>query len=317
MHRMTPFSWRVMALALLALGLGLLLLPEDFSEPIRRSVRDVARPGQFLTVSVAGWCRGGWQAVQDWQVRRADLIRIQAELKQERERGRETQSRLAHVQRQLHDTNQKLLKKVESSPSEPLFIPELIEARVLGQEVLELHQGRKLLGVGASQGVGENLLVVDPLRPTLDVGQDLGLTVHSPVFAGQAVVGRTINCGGYSCSLQSVTDAKFSGVAQVMRRTSVGLQPGPEGVVEGTGLKTCRLTGIWRREPIEVGDEVYTPSNDPLLPYQMFYGTVIRTELPEGAAHWIIELAPAASDLRLTHVQVLKPKENPLRVMAN
>ena len=317
MHRTTSFTWQVTVLTLITLGLGLLLLPEDLSEPIRRTTRDIARPGQALSSIAVQTCQSGWQAILDWQARRADLARLATELEQERKLNTEIQQRLDVLQGQLNVSERKHSEKVSGSTSELLFVPELITARVLGNETVALHQGRKILGTGSAKGVGENLLVIDPQRPTLDVGRDLGVTIHSQVFAGHAVVGRTINCGKYSCSLQSVTDPKFSGAAQLMRRTATGLQPGPEGVVEGTGQKTCHFTGIWRREPVEVGDEIYTPADDVLLPFPMYYGKVVRAELPAGTAHWIIEIEPAANELRLRHVQVLKPQANQERLAAN
>lgn len=317
MQRTSSFTWQITALALITLGLGLLLLPEELSGPFRRSTRDLSRPGQTITSFATEWCRASWRTVLAWQARRAEIIGLRTDLEQERQRTAEFQLRLAVLQQELNILERKQAEKAAGSPSNPLFVPELIEARVLGQETVALYAGRKILGVGSARGIGENLLVVDGKYPTLDVGQSQGLTVHSPVFAGPAVVGRTIQCGAYSCSLQPVTDPKFSGPAQLMRRTATGLQPGPEGVVEGTGQKHCRLTGIWRRQPVEVGDEIYTPADDPLLPYPMYYGKVIRADLPEGTAHWIIDLEPAANELRLKHVQVLKPKENPLRTVAN
>jgi cell shape-determining protein MreC len=317
MHRTSSFSWQITALALITLGLGLLLLPEDLSELVRRSARDVSRPGQFVTRCFSDWAGAARQAISAWQARRSDVVRLSEELYQEREQNAESQRRLALLQQELNVSERKRNEKISASPSNTLFVPDLIEARVLGHETVALHAGRKILGVGSAKGIGENLLVVDVRYPTLDVGTDRAVSLHSPVFAGPSVVGRTLNCGAYSCSLQPVTDAKYSGPAQLMRRTASGLQPGPEGVVEGTGQKLCRLTGIWRREPVEVGDEIYTPADDPLVPYPMYYGKVVRAELPDGTAHWIIELEPAANEQRLKHVQVLRPKENPLRILAN
>jgi cell shape-determining protein MreC len=224
---------------------------------------------------------------------------------------------LAVMLQELNESERKRAEKVSASPTNSLFIPDLIEARVIGRETVALHAGRKILGIGKAKGVGENLLVVDTKYSTLDIGKDQGLAIHAPVFAGHTVVGRTINCGGYSCSLQPVTDSQFVGAAQLMRGTATGLRPGSEGMVEGSGQKRCRLTGVWRRASVEVGDEVYTPAEDPLIPYPMYYGKVVRADLPEGAAHWIIELEPAANDMRLKHVHVLKPTENTLRVLAN
>lgn len=317
MRRTNSFSWQITALALIALGLGLLILPDDLSDPLRRTARDLSSPGQTLTSYVAGWSRAGWQVVEAWQARRSELVQLQAALELERDWNAKFQQSLARMQQELNESQRKCAEKLSANPTDSLFIPKLIEARVIGRETVALHASRKILGIGSAKGVGENLLVVDAKYSTLDVGKDQGLAIHAPVFAGQIVVGRTVNCGGYSCSLQPVTDSQFVGSGQLMRGTATGLRPGPEGVVEGTGHKRCRLTGIWRRASVEIGDEVYTSAEDPLIPHPMYYGKVVRADLPEGASHWTIELEPAANDMRLKHVHILKPTDNPLRVLAN
>lgn len=303
-------------LALSALGLGLLSLPDDFSQPIRLVARDVSRPGQTVTRICVGWGRSGWIAFREWQARLGDLKHLKQELEAARQQNRQYQQQLTDSRRQLQQATVQA-QVAASQSSEPLFQAELVEARVLGEETVALGSGRKVLGVGTSQGVGENLLVVEPGRATLDVGADLGLTIHQPVFSGEIVVGRTAMCGGYTSSLQAVSDVKFQGPAQIMRKTEAGLQPGPEGILEGAGKNLCRLSGVWHSEAVEVGDEVYTPASDPLLPHPMFYGRVVRAEPKEGMRYWEIDVEPAAKSLRLTFVRVLKPKENRARIAAN
>ena len=317
MRRSNSYSWLLTALALMALSLGLLLLPADFSNPIRLAARDVSRPGQTLTRICVNWGQASWRRALDWQARRTDIVRLKSQLDELVNQQREYQALLA-VQSQRLNQLEMLDKSNEPGVStEPLFVPHLVEARVLGQETVDLATGRKLLGVGKSQGIGENLLVIEAGRQALDVGTDLGLTMHQPVFAGQIVVGRTASCGSYSCSLQAVTDPQFQGPAQLLKKTDTGLQLGPEGVVEGTGKGLCRLTGIRSQEAVEVGDEVYTPAADPLLPHPMFYGHIVRAELKEGLTHWEIDVEPAAKNLRPTFVRVLRPQENGARIMAN
>lgn len=335
MRRSGLFTWLVTTLALSALGLGLLSLPEEFSQPIRLAALDMSRPGQTVTRAGIDWGQAGWRTCRDWQARRAELRRLQDELAAARSRQQLDQKVLADLRRQLQRAELKLSAKLAGQTSAPLFVPELIEARVLNTETASLAAGRKvpmrsLLGTGKSQGIGENLLVIDPGKATLDVGTDHGITIHQPVFSGEIVIGRTANCGSYTCSLQPVTDAKFQSPAQLLRRTESGWQAGPEGVIEGTGGARCRLTGVGHKEPVEVGDEVYTPAADPLLtgmspeaaasealPPPMFYGRVVKAAVPPGSAQWEIEVEPASTAVRPTFVWILKPKENAVRVLAN
>jgi cell shape-determining protein MreC len=307
----------MMALALSAVALGLLLLPEDFSNPIRLAARDLSRPGQTVTRICVNWGQAGWRGLRAWQARRAEIVELRERLDLELVRQRELQVLLAETRQRLQVAEARARESVPGIATEPLFGPELIEARVLGQETVASAAGRKLLGVGKSQGISENMLVIEPDRATLDIGTDHGLTIHQPVFAGEIVLGRTATCGRYSCSLQPVTDAKFLGSAQLLKKTESGLQLGPEGVLEGTGKDLCRLTGIRSEEAVEVGDEVYTPAEDPLLPHPMFYGRIVRAELKEGLSHWEIDVESASKNLRSSFVRVLRPKENGSRITAN
>ncbi len=335
MRRSGLFSWLITTLALSALSLGLLSLPEDFSQPIRLAGRDLSRPGQTVTRAGVEVCQAGLRTVRDWQARRVLLDQLQARLAAQGVRERDFQSRVADLTRRVQRAEAQRDSKIAGIPSEPLFVPELVEARVLSSETVTLASGRKmpgsrLLGTGKSQGIGENLLVLDQGRAVLDIGTNHGVAIHQPVFAGEIVIGRTANCGSYTCSLQPVTDAKFQSPAQLLRKTPSGWQTGAEGVIEGTGGERCRLTGIGVKEAVEVGDEVYSPAADPLmtglpaesdssnrLPPPMFYGHIVRAKWERGATYWEIEVEPAAKTVRPTFVWVLKPKENAVRVLAN
>ena len=335
MRRSGLFSWLITCLALSALSLGLLSLPDDFSRPIRLAGRDLSRPGQTITRAGVEVAQAGWQMIGDWQARREQLARLQAQLAEHLVRERELKSRLADASRRAQRAEAQSGSRLAGTPTLPLVVPELIEARVLSVETVLLLSGRKVpapgqLSTGKAQGIGENLLVLDQGRATLDIGTDHGLAIHQPVFAGNIVLGRTANCGSYSCSLQSVTDAKFQSPAQLLRKTDSGWLSGAEGLIEGTGGERCRLTGIDYRDAVAVGDEVYTPAADPLLsgagtesgsetslPPPMYYGRISRVQPKTGSTDWDIEVEPAAKTVRPTFVWVLKPKENAVRVLAN
>lgn len=335
MRRSGLFPWLITTLALSALALGLLSLPDDFSQPIRLAGRDLSRPGQTVTRAGIELYQAGWRTVRDWQARRGQLEQLQAKLAAQLNREREFKSRVADLTRRLQRAEAQQAAKFSGTSTEPLFIPELVAARVLSSETVTLASGRKipgstLIGKGTSQGIGESLLVLDQGRAVLDVGTDHDMAIHQPVFAGEIVIGRTASCGRYTSSLQPVTDAKFQSPAQLLRRIGDGWQAGAQGVIEGTGRDLCRLTGVGYREAVAVGDEVYTPAADPLLtgsptgpesetalPPPMFYGRIVSAKLNPGAAHWDIEVEPAAKNVRPTFVWVLKPKENAVRVLAN
>ena len=336
MRRSGLFSWLITTLALSAMALGLLSLPADFSRPIRLAGRDLSRPGQTVTRAGIELCQAGWSMVRNWQARRVQLDRLQEQLAIQANRERDYQVRVSDLIRRLERAEAQVAAKYSGTPTQPLVVPKLVAARVLSSETVALMAGRKgpgsrLLSTGTSQGVGEHLLVLDQGRPTLDIGTDHGIAIHQPVFAGEVVLGRTANCGSYSCSLQAVTDTKFQSPAQLLRKTESGWQAGAEGVIEGTGGERCRLTGIGSSQSVAVGDEVYTPAADPLLagqsagsesentvlPPPMFYGHIVHAKFNPGATYWDIEVEPAAKNVRPTFVWVLKPEVNAVRMLGN
>lgn len=314
MDRTSSQTSILLTVSLFALGTGFLALPEEYCNLIRTAVRDAAWPGMTISRMGFAWYQGSWSRSKQWLATQAELAVIKDQLNQELTRNNEYRTELAKLRKRLVECQTEAARKTIGTSTEPLFLPDLITARVIGSETISMNRGRKILAAGNSSGIVDDLLVVDAGHQTIDVGTDHQLSIHQPIFAGEIVIGCTATCGRFSSTLLPVTDSQFRGPAQLLVKTSDGVQPGPEGVVAGTGKSLCRLTGIGYREPVEVGDEVYTPHDDPQLPHAMYYGRVIRAELKDGAAHWEIDIEPAGKNVRLSTVQILKPQLNPLRV---
>ena len=276
---------------------------------IRPAVRDALRPAQKRLDSAVIATKS---AILDW-----------AATKQAADdaRQRETQSAKEITRRQLELANARLNEQLRqkeqlgTSPyrgngATPLVLPDIVTARILGEETARMWRGGLLADRGTRSELRESDLVLQDHAPLADVGTDHRLEQGFPVFAGRTVFGRLRNVGRWSCTIQRVTAADFRGHAQLVRKTGRGFVFGVGGVIVGDGNSRCKLMMIPATEPVSVGDRVYTPS-DAGFPYPMFYGTVEKAT--PGATQWDIIVKPAAGDTRPRTVQILRKRFNPAR----
>ena len=295
-------------LIIATLGLGLLALPADFTNPLRQTIRDSLIPGEKVTRSLAAVGAQVPQQARRWFDQGAEIQRLERELA-------ELRSTLAQRQ-QSPETMTVVSPSLDpgESNTEPLFLPQAIAARVVGQEAISLYGNRKILNAGTSQGLGENLLVTTEGRLTLDHGASSQVKVHDKVLLGSIVVGRVETLGHWSCTLQPIQDAKFRADAQILRKNGADWIPGPRGVLVGSGRDDCQLTLISEQDAVSEGDEVYTPLRDPLLPRPLLFGRVTSVEPLAGSRDWKITVKPAAHGKAIDHVSVLRPEINPHRL---
>ena len=171
-----------------------------------------------------------------------------------------------------------------------------------------------MLDRGKSNGVVEASLVLDANAKLLDQGEDSGLAADLPVFAGSCIVGKLQHVGHWSSTWVPLTDRRFAGRARLARVTKEGLVFGSDGVLIGNGKDTCRLTKIRATEPVSDGDEVFALETPGGFETPLFYGTVIRAELADGATHWDIEVRPAIDPHSARSVSIVRPMVNPKRL---
>jgi cell shape-determining protein MreC len=294
-------------LGLCVAGVALSLIPPEMAARWRSIVRDALRPGQAILLVAFDSAKPFIHTRDEAN----DPTDEQTQLEQARHENRQLAVQLAVLrQRAL-----RVREMPSGESSEPLIVPSLVEARVLGEETAALWRGRKLVGAGTSQGVLESALVLQDERPLVDLGGSYQVATGDAVYAGRCVIGKIAEVGKYSSSVQLISDSGFSGRARLARRSSRGLTFGSEGTLVGTGNKLCRLRHI--SEPVNVGDEVYTGGTDGMLPFPMFYGRVIRAELEATGAEWSIDVEPAAAIDRFDRVQVLRLNVNSGRILAN
>lgn len=300
---------------LLAAGIGLILVPEEIAARIRCIVRDGLRPGQ--AVVQVGWGHGVnlWAGI----FRRADDSDAVREMREQLVASESEARRWAATAGALMEQSAGGMgtstRRLHGEGREPLFVPQLVTARVLGEETAALWRGKKLLGVGEKSGVVESALVLEDTRPLVDQGAETELSEGDAVYAGRIVIGKIAAVGRYTSTLRRITDPDYTGRARLARRTSQGLVFGAEGTIFGDGSELCGLKHI--TDPVNVGDEVYTGGTDGVLPLPMYYGKVVHAELEPGAREWTIQIEPAAANVKLHTVQVLRTAINPARILTN
>jgi rod shape-determining protein MreC len=303
-------------LALSMAGVGLGLAPAKVASLWRAGVRDALRPGQALVDVAAARVK---TALDAFPMRRGGLSEetraLKARLAAAEQRNRRLEIRWESLERRLR-TGEELAGDIPSGESRAsLFVPQLVEARVLGETSGSLWRARKLVGAGAVSGIVESSIVLNDDRPLVDQGGDAHVSPGDAVYSGRCVVGKIIEAGSYSSTLQLVTDDGYSGRARLARRTTSGLVFGSEGTLIGVGESLCRLKRI--HEPVNVGDEVFTGGTDGVLPCAMYYGRVVRAKLEPGATEWSIDVKPAAALDRLESVQILRLAINTGRLLAD
>ncbi|MCH8830205.1 MAG: hypothetical protein IID45_11570 [Planctomycetes bacterium] len=314
---MNASSFRIQLLvlsALAAVAIGLFLAPETVTVPIRTSVRDAVLPGH----RAVEW---GVDNVQTAALRfrnsGADPVEIDSPItliENERLLSRRLRLENARLRQQLKQRQRIGVSPYRTGEKVPLLLDDLVSATVFGKETALLWKSGVLIDQGRNAGLREADIVLRDNGPIVDRGADAQLATGFPVFAGRCVFGRVSHVGRWTSTIQPVTDRKFRGHAQLVRKTGKGYVFGGEGVLEGDGDSQCRLTLIAAEEPVAVGDGVYTASRKTAFPFPMYYGKVTRAELPPGASHWQITVAPAIGDIQPQTVQILRKRINPERL---
>lgn len=310
-----PPIW-LLAIALLAGG-GLLCAPQEQTDRLQAVVRDALRPGQIAVQNSIDWCErqqpyltSRWRGTSSTPLPTVSRDAFE-------ERLQRLQAENASLREQLRRRSSSANSRFQTT--EPLFAPDLVEARVLGEESLQRFQSqaRKLLAAGEQNGIDPASLVIASKSSQVDLGSDSGMQADQIVLAGRAVVGRISQVGKLTSTLLPVTDARYRGLARLARPMGAGFDFGPEGILEGDGTDTCRLNFIQSTEAVSPGDQIYTAAADGGQLVPLLYGTVVQADLPAGAPHWNIRVKPASQGMTLRTVHIIRTKLNPTRLNAH
>ena len=303
-----PPSWVALAV-MLALAAGLIGVPARVRAPMRGGLAAVLRPGQLTTLVGVDASRTAVAWVEAASSGARAIARLEATVDELRDENRQLKLELVMVDRDQADATGGADGLVEG---DPLLVPSLVRARVLGEDAVGALERRKLLAIGANQGVEPDSLVLDAPAPIVDQGREEGVGKNDPVLAGRAVVGRVSSTGSSASAIQLVTDSQFRAQVRLMSVTDATRSQGLEGVLEGVGKPLCRVRHVNVTEPVAVGDLVYGVGGQGVLPHPLLFGEVVRAEA--GSRFWEIWVKPAADLGQLQSVMVLRTELNPNRV---
>jgi cell shape-determining protein MreC len=299
---------------LLAAAAGLYFAPAQVADRLRARAVDAAAPWARLAQSTSARVQ---LAIASWQPTErpgtAATDNGPSELALWKNRCRQLQIEQALLREKLNRLERTAAYPFRPARGQPLVVPDLLEAGVVGHETAVRWRSGAFLDKGAADGLVEDALVLEAGATVLDQGRDTGIAVDQPVYAGRVVVGKIARVGRWISSVQPVTDGAYRAMAQLYRRTPDGMVAGPQGILVGQNGPRCRLTLIEATAAVSEGDEVYTAVGEDTFPYPMYYGSVVKAELKPGALEWDVWVQPASTDER-RRVAVLRQKINPARL---
>ena len=202
-----------LTIALCLLALALTGVPQSIANKARAIVFDASLPGHRLlavarTKIIAARERHSPDAEHDRRMRDLEL------------QARGWQQRYRQLQAQNGLLNEKLTAAVRDgvspyrgSPAEPLVVPQLLQASVLGDESAAMWRSGTLIDRGSADGLRESTLVLEEVAALVDQGVSAGLSAGQPIYSGRNVVGKIGVVGRWTSTIQPLTDPKFRGMA--------------------------------------------------------------------------------------------------------
>jgi cell shape-determining protein MreC len=300
----------------LLVAVVLAVLPESAVSSLRDLVRAAMVPGQRVAQEASDWLAGRTLLLFSSELasRDREIEQLRADLAATALAVRRAQLQAGSLQAEIDSLHRNGPSPFASEAVSPLVRERAIEARVLGADVVAVWKGQRLLDQGSSHGLVVDQWILDAADVAIDAGIDQSLSSGLPVFAGRCVVGRVVNAGRWTSSLELLTAPTFRAQAMVTRSGPRGLEFAGTGMIEGTGSGLCRLVEVGSQLAVEIGDAVYssveTTSDTPML-----FGFVTEATLEPGALHWEISVEPAANLSQLRRVQVVVPSVNPERLL--
>lgn len=293
-------------------ALLLFLAPERLSEKLTGSIRTALKPGLLAVY----WTQQQFEPVEEPDIQ-PELLALQQELKILKQELQLAQAESIRFQELLEHQRNFVEFPYRAEETRALVVPELVTARVLGDQSRQSWKQQKMLDTGSSAGIKESHWVLEAETPIVDLGEDHNVQPQDYVLSGKAVLGRIQKVGRWSSTLQCLTDDQFKAKARLIRKVGQNYVAGAEGLLEGTGEDRCQLTMVSREALVDVGDSVYTVADESPQQHPLLFGTIVKAELKPGALEWEIEVAPAIAQQEFTQVEILRHSINPLRMSAN
>ncbi len=300
----------------LLVAVVLAVLPESAVSSLRDLVRAAMVPGQRAAQGGSDWVSTLARSLVSAELaaRDREIEQFRAELAATTLAARRAQLQTRSLQSEIDSLHRNGPSPFALETVSPLVREQAIEAHVLGADIVSVWKGQRLLDQGSSDGLASDQWILDGADVGIDAGIEQSLSSGLAVFAGRCVVGRIVDAGRWTSSLELLTAPGFRAQAMVTREGARGLEFAGAGILEGTGDGLCRLAEVGAQSAVEVGDAVYS-AIDSTSETPMLFGFVAAATLEPGALHWEISVEPAADLSRLRKVQVVVPGVNPDRLL--
>ncbi len=306
-------GWFVVAACFAAAGV-LCAAPKPLEDRLRGLVLDLLKPGMQLAVRLREQATAPPANPSD-RGANADLM-LQKELELTRAQLRHAEIDAARLRAELETLRESQPRPFQGEPGRPLFNPDVLSVRVLDpprdgdveQTLLTLSEGHAARVALAEWVLADEGVIVSH-------GDDARVKPDHPVLSGRRVFGRIASTGRFTSRVQHITDPGFKTHARIIRKSGEATIQGAEGLLAGAGNGRCRLELIADTEPVEPGDLVVTAASIPGIDDSLFLGTVETTDLPKGAAHWTIIVAPAVYPAEVRELEVVRVGLHPDRLI--
>jgi len=273
----------------LALAVALALLPGAATGRIKTLQQTLLVPGQHAVMGVVDWYQQHSALLTADTQSSAEVRSQREEIETLRRRNAQLQTALALATAQAEDA-----QRATHESAAPLLAPKLLPARVLGRQARAFLAHMHTIAAGADDGVLPKAFVLDDALPLVDQGTSAGVDSGQLVLAGATVWGQVAALGARVSSVRTANAPGYRDLVQLARASGDRLIAGPQGVLEGTGERWCRIKLIQTTESVSEGDLVLATGGDALLDAPLVYGRVVRLESRPGEPHWEIWMEPAA-----------------------
>lgn len=134
---------------------------------------------------------------------------------------------------------------------------------------------------------------------TLEKGSKDGLEKNMAAITEKGLLGKLSNVSPSYSQLLLLTDITFSVAVRLQESRA-------EGVLSGTGFRTCKLKYIPYEEKVEEGDIVITSGLDSLFPPGIPVGFISKKSQKEIGLFQDIEVLPFVNDREIEVVTIIK-----------
>ena len=134
---------------------------------------------------------------------------------------------------------------------------------------------------------------------TLEKGSEHGLEKNMAAITEKGLLGKLFDVSSSYSQLLLLTDINFSVAVRLQSRRT-------EGVLSGTGFRTCKLKYIPYEKRVEEGDVVITSGLDSLFPPGIPVGFISKISKKEIGLFQNIEVLPFVNDREIEVVTIIK-----------